>query len=94
MLDDLHAPTPDIVLGDFNITRGSASIATAFPGMTEAYDSAGHGYGASYHRRFPLWHIDHMLLGPNVHPLRYDLVNPHISRHDAQVAWIQTTTAR
>jgi hypothetical protein len=92
-LDDSHIArrfgAPDIIVGDFNIPRGSASVATLFPGMREAFETAGHGYGASFHRKVPMWHIDHLLLGPTVDCLRYDLVDPHLSRHDAQVAWIK-----
>jgi len=79
-------PAPDIVIGDFNITRGSASLRMMFPTLRDAYDEAGHGYGASFHRLFPLYHIDHVLMGPDMRALRYDLVDPHLTRHDAQIA--------
>lgn len=79
-------PPPDIVVGDFNTTRGSASLRMMFPTLLDAYDEAGHGYGASFHRLFPLYHIDHVLLGPDMTALRYDLVDLHLTRHDAQVA--------
>jgi hypothetical protein len=88
LLDERNVPPADVVVGDFNIPRGAASIRTAFPNMRYAFDEAGHGYAASFHRRLPLWHIDHTLLGPNVQAMRYDLIDPGISRHRAQVAWI------
>jgi hypothetical protein len=83
-------PAPDLVIGDFNITRGSASIATLFPNMRHAYDEAGHGYSATFHRAWimPLYHIDHMLLGPDVEAVRYDVIDRGVSRHKAQQAWI------
>lgn len=81
-------PAPDIVAGDFNITRDSASISTMFPGMRHAFDDAGHGYGATFNRKWPLplYHIDHVLLGADLIALRYDLVDPQMARHKAQVA--------
>jgi hypothetical protein len=83
-------PPPDLVIGDFNITRGSASIDVLFPGMRYAYEEAGHGYGATFHRGWvlPLYHIDHMLVGSDVQALRYDIVDRGISRHFSQQAWI------
>lgn len=88
MLDKLSLPDPDLVIGDFNIPRGSASIATLFPLMPHAFDEAGHGYGATYSRTFPLWHIDHILVSSSVYVGRYDIDDPGLSRHRMQTAWI------
>jgi hypothetical protein len=83
-------PEADLVVGDFNTPRGSASIAMLFPEMREAFDEAGHGFGATYFRPFPLYHIDHILLGANVRALRYDIFDPGFGRHRGQDAWIQS----
>jgi hypothetical protein len=80
---------PDVVVGDFNLTRDSTSLATLFPGMPHAFNEAGHGYGASFHRSFPLYHIDQMLLGRDVECLRYDLLATPVGRHKAQVGWLR-----
>ena len=88
MLDKLSLPKPDVVVGDFNIPRGSASIVTLFPELRHAYDVAGHGHGATYPRIVPLWHIDHVLFAPTVTVTRYDIDDPGISRHRSQTAWI------
>lgn len=90
LLDELDAPAPDVAVGDFNIPRDSASIAVLFPGMTDAYDVAGHGYGATFPRRLPLYHIDHVLLrdASGLRAARYDIVDESQSRHLAQKAWI------
>lgn len=88
MLDDLKAPPADLALGDFNIPRGSASLAAMFPHIRHAYDEAGHGYGATYYRRWPLYHIDHILLAESVSARRYDIIDPGIGRHRAQVVWL------
>ncbi len=91
LLDETTAPPPDIVVGDFNIPRGSASIAALFPGMLDAFDIAGHGYGATFPRRLPLYHIDHVLVneGVGLTAVRYDIIDEGLSRHRAQKAWIQ-----
>ena len=90
MIDKLSLPVPDMVVGDFNIPRGSASLDTLFPNMRHAFKEAGHGYGATFPRTFPLWHIDHMLLSPSLHALDYDIIDPGRSRHRMQVARIST----
>ncbi len=88
-LDAAAPPPPDIVVGDFNIPRGSASIAGLFPSLRDAYEEAGHGYGATFHRAFPLHHIDHTLLGERIRCVRYDLVDPGVGRHRVQRAYVQ-----
>jgi len=90
LLDGIHAPTPDVCIGDFNITRNSASISALFPGMSHAFNRAGHGYGATFHRRFPLYHIDHVLVNEasGLRAVRYDIIDHGQSRHCAQKAWI------
>jgi len=91
LIAETNPPPPDIVIGDFNITRGSASLEMLFAGsaaLRHAFDDAGHGYGATYPRRGPLWHIDHMLLGPALRAVRYDIADKGAGRHRAQVAWI------
>lgn len=85
LLDSIHAAAPDIVIGDFNMTRGSASLDSLFPGFEHAYDQAGWGYGASFRQDFPLYHIDHALLADTVRAVDYDLVNPGFGRHLIQV---------
>jgi hypothetical protein len=82
-------PEPDLVVGDVNLTRDSASLKTLFPGMRHAYHEAGHGYGATFHRTFPLYHIDQMLLGDDFECVRYDLRPTPVGRHRAQVGWIK-----
>ena len=84
MLDSTAAPPPDIVVGDFNMTRGSTSMNALFPGFAHAYDQAGRGYGATFRRGFPLYHLDHTLLADTVQATDYTLVDLGIGRHLAQ----------
>lgn len=88
LMDQTDAPAPDLVVGDFNMTRGSAATRLIFPGLRDAYDEAGTGYAASFPRDWPLIQIDHMLLGTHLRALRYELIDPGVSRHRAQAAWI------
>ncbi len=81
LLDTVHAQPPDIVIGDFNMTRGSASLRSIFPQLEHAYDQAGWGYGASFRQDFPLYHIDHALLASTVRAVDYDLIDPGFGRH-------------
>ena len=89
MLDETIVDPPDVIVGDFNIVRGSASLAHLFPGYRHAYDEAGRGYGASFLRSLPLYHIDNMLLGPNVRAQSYRLHYPGFGWHWVQVAEIE-----
>jgi hypothetical protein len=88
MLEQANPPPPDLVVGDFNLTRDSASLKMMFPALHHAYHQAGHGYAATFHREFPLWHIDQMLLGSGLRALDYQIKNPGIGRHRAQWAVI------
>lgn len=92
-IDALHLEPADLVIGDMNIIRRSASLRTMFPMHTHAYDLAGGGYAASYHRRRPVLHIDHALAGPGTGVSRYELTDPAVGRHHAQQVWIDRLTA-
>ena len=94
LLTDQDVPAADLLIGDFNITRGSAMLKRLTAGYTHAYDLAGHGYGVSYHRWSPFFHIDHILLAPDVPIARYDLVAPGFGQHLIQLAHIPTGQAR
>ncbi len=85
ILDQLTTNPPDVVVGDFNMTRGSVSLATVFPDLSNAFNEAGRGYGASFHRNLPLYHIDHTLLAKTVQAVNYDVVDIGIGRHLVQV---------
>lgn len=82
---------PDLVIGDFNMHRGSASMKRLVPGMRHAYDEAGHGYAATFHERWPLWHIDHAWIGPRLRATRYDTPFDAAWRHYPQLLWVEPT---
>ncbi|HMN95118.1 MAG TPA: endonuclease/exonuclease/phosphatase family protein [Phycisphaerales bacterium] len=89
VLDQELAPDFDIAVGDFNATRGSAAIAALFPGMRHAWDDAGRGWSGSWPSPLPLWHIDHVLLGPELRATDHRLLGDRILRHRAQEAVIE-----
>jgi hypothetical protein len=78
-------PQPDVVIGDFNIPRGAASLRILSRGFASAFDQAGRGYMASYPRRRPLFHIDQTFLGPGLRAFQYRLMDLDAGAHRAQV---------
>lgn len=90
LLDQAGGPAPDLVVGDFNMTRGSAALHLMFPDLTHAYDQAGRGYGATFRRGFPLYHLDHVLLADTLRATEYRLVDPKVGRHKVQVVEVVT----
>lgn len=90
LLETIDVPLPDIVIGDFNMTRNSASIKTLFPTLHDASDDGGFGWIASYPMSFPLYHIDHVLLEDSLRAQSYHLINPHIGRHRVQITEIRS----
>ena len=88
LLLELDTPLPDLVAGDFNMTRDSASIKHLFPEMHDAGNEGGCGLIASYPRILPLYHIDHVLLNNSLRADTYKLIDPHVGRHRVQVCEI------
>ena len=89
LIDAQQGAPPDIVIGDFNMTRNSASIKTIFPELHDASDQGGIGLLASYPMSFPLYHIDHVLLADSLRAPSYRLINPRIGRHRVQITELE-----
>jgi hypothetical protein len=89
LLDTQESQPPDIVIGDFNMTRNSASIKSLFPQLHDASDQGGAGWLASYPMSFPLYHIDHVLLADSLRAQSYTLINPRIGRHRVQITELE-----
>ena len=87
-------PDPDLILGDFNIPRDSASLRTLVGDRANAYDQAGRGYAATFPRTFPLAQIDQMFVGDDWRTVSYRLLDPGRGLHLAQVAEIIPTPAK
>ncbi|MDG2053866.1 MAG: hypothetical protein P8J86_04080 [Phycisphaerales bacterium] len=93
ILDKLELPPPDLVVGDFNMNRGSSAIRKMFPDMRNAYNVAGSGYAASFPREWPIYHIDLALLGPRITATGYELIDSGMARHWAQLLHIKPISA-
>ncbi len=80
-------PAPDVVVGDFNMTRGSHSVRLfvreAAPGLRDAHAASGRGPAGTWPRRAPLWPIDHALVGPRLAPRGLWTVDPGVGSHRA-----------
>jgi len=81
-------PEPDAIMGDFNIPRGSASTELLTgPNARSAFAMGGRGYGASWPRATPLWHIDQILVDPRRWAVEaHALPDPGAGSHRAVVA--------
>lgn len=90
-------PTPDVIVGDFNTPRGSASIDIIASGYADAFDTAGSGRGRSFVIRdgsalekamFQIvdMHIDLTLVSAE-HEIRgYTLIHSAKAKHAIQVS--------
>ena len=91
LLTTVELQRPDIVMGDFNMTRNSYSMKTMFPELIDASNVAGVGLLASFPMNVPLYHIDHTLLSKDVRCTAYKLINPKIGRHRVQIVTLSPT---
>lgn len=73
----------DLVAGDFNATDGSVILRRCFPAYRDALSVAGRGWLATWPRRFPLWKIDHVLLGDSVDAVAACTLDAVVSQHRA-----------
>lgn len=78
-------PAPDLIIGDFNTPRGSASLTRIVGDFDNAFDQAGSGYLATWPRRRPLHHIDQAFVGPALRAVRYRAIDPGLGEHRMQV---------
>lgn len=74
-------PPADLVVGDFNTPRGSASLAPLTGGLTESHAAAGRGFSNTWPRGFALLGIDLVFAGPGYPVRRHAVVDPGAGRH-------------
>jgi endonuclease/exonuclease/phosphatase (EEP) superfamily protein YafD len=84
-IDPLRASPADVTVGDFNITRGSASIGLVVPDTREAFAEAGVGWGGTYSRTRPFLAIDQMMVAETWRAARAEVLDPGLGRHRALV---------
>jgi vancomycin resistance protein VanJ len=90
-IDAIDRSTPDVILGDFNITGGSDSLRQFGEGYRDSFEDAGAGWGGTYPRETPLWRIDLTLVRTPWRTLRAEVIDLHGKRHRAQVVDIHRT---
>ena len=83
-IEELRGEPADLIAGDFNITRGSASLQLLVEGARDAFSDAGSGWGGTYPRRLPLFAIDLTHVRPPWRAVWADVVDPGFERHCAQ----------
>ena len=90
-------PPPDVIVGDFNMTRGSHSL-RALVGdpklVRDAYVQAGRGYAATWPRIGPILHIDHAFTAVPWRAIRYTVANPGTGTHRMVVVDLVRETDR
>ncbi len=74
----------DLIVGDFNTTRGSASVAAAWPEWYDAWSVAGEGGAWTWPREWPCFAIDMALCRSDVHAERCVVVDPGVGFHRMQ----------
>jgi hypothetical protein len=81
---DTHAerfPDPDLILGDFNTTRGSFSLSLIAGDATHAFDLAGAGLDGTFPRDMPLVSIDHLFVAPWLDAASFEIIRPDAGTH-------------
>lgn len=74
-------PDPDVILGDFNTTRGSASLSIIARDAAHAFDLAGAGLDGTFPRDMPLVSIDHLFIAPWLDAASFEIVRPDAGTH-------------
>jgi hypothetical protein len=74
-------PPPDIIMGDFNIPRGSDSIRTITGDLADTYELAGWGLKPTWHCQYPVVAIDHVYVSRVLRAHRYDSINVGAGKH-------------
>jgi hypothetical protein len=86
-------PAPDLIVGDCNTPRGSASLRELAPEMTDAFAQAGRGFAGTWPRTCPFIAIDQALLGRSLRCRGYRVEDPGAARHRALVVELEGSGA-
>lgn len=78
-------PAPDVVVGDFNTPRGSASLERVVGSMTSAHAQGGFGPDYTWEQPWAWWAIDLMFVGQGWRARRFDAVGLEGHAHSAIV---------
>jgi endonuclease/exonuclease/phosphatase family metal-dependent hydrolase len=83
-LSRLNEPTPDLLVGDFNVPRNSHALRDAFPEFRNAFSEAGSGWSGTWPTFLPLWDLDQIRVGSGYLALRYEVITPPVGMHRIQ----------
>jgi endonuclease/exonuclease/phosphatase family metal-dependent hydrolase len=78
-------PAPDLIVGDCNTPRRSASFDHLAKGMAIAFDQAGRGFAATWPRGLPLLPIDQAFVGARLRAAEYHILDMGTAEHRAEV---------
>jgi len=84
--------TPDLILGDFNLTQGSWQLQRFLPDYQPAWSSTGAGWGGTWPRTVPIYRLDHVLEPPNRIVQSITTIDPGCGRHRAQLIEVTEKT--
>ncbi|HTN18965.1 MAG TPA: endonuclease/exonuclease/phosphatase family protein [Pelobium sp.] len=73
--------TPYIIMGDFNDTPASFTLAQMTEGLKNAFQEKGAGLGKTYNGDFPNFQIDYILASPAFHVKTYRIIKQAYSDH-------------
>lgn len=79
--DGLGFPAPDLIVGDFNMTRGSWALRRLIGDLEDAFIQAGRGYAATWPRVAPIIHIDQAFVAPPWRAVNYAIIDPGTGTH-------------
>jgi len=77
---------PLLVLGDFNTPRNSVCFAPLRAEVSNAFETVGRGYAATWPMPVPVLSLDHIWGNPRLRPVRCEIVSSWHSDHRALVA--------
>lgn len=73
--------TPYVVMGDFNDTPASYTLAQMSEGLKNAFKEKGAGLAKTYNGDFPNFQIDYILASPSFHVETYKIIKKDYSDH-------------
>lgn len=85
-------PPPDIIVGDFNIPAGSASLRKLVGGMGDAYRAAGAGYAATWPADTPVWRLDQAFVGADLRGVAFHTRSMGTGSH--ALIWLDVSPLR
>ena len=88
-LDGMPQPAAEVLVGDFNVPRGSRSLQKAFPEHRSAFSEAGSGWSGTWPASFPLWDLDQVLVGPTLNAVEYEVIKPPYGMHRIQRVFLR-----